>query len=202
MKLEIRIAFCFIFICVFSLSSFAQATDEDTEIRVLVTQLYQNPWRGAEIIGESPTEWDFGLTEPIKKILKIGGPAQNILLEYINNPDIKDQIIFLLGGVGDEKSVEPIIKAMIPKSKMNTARNAEKINRAANLALTNITVADVIWHHGGGIVIERCRDNAKECWENWWKQNKKSFTVKGIKQSRNYSNYPGYGIYGNRHLWQ
>ena len=202
MKLEIRLAFCFIFISIFSLNLFAQETNEDTKTRVLISQLYQNHWRGAKIIGESPTQWDFSLTEPMKKILEVGKSAQGVLLENINNQDIKDQIIFLLGGVGDEKSVEPIINAMISKSKTDITRDAKKINRAANLALTNITVADVIWHYGGGIVIERCRDNAKECWEKWWKQNKQSFTVKEIKQSRNYSNYPGYGIYGNKHLWQ
>jgi hypothetical protein len=57
-------------------------------------------------------------------------------------------------------------------------------------------VADVIWHHGGGIVIERCPANPRECWSKWWKKNKSTFSVKGITQSRGYSNYPNYGIYG------
>ncbi len=171
--------------------------NQDSQIKAIISQLYQNHWFGAEIIGESPTQWEFGLTEPMKKILEIGNPAQKVLLENINEENIKDQVIFLLGGVGDEKAVEPIITAMIPKSELNKNLFAKKINRSANLALTNITVADVIWHHGGGIVVERCQENAKECWKNWWKQNKKSFTVKGITQSRRYSNYPNYGIYGN-----
>lgn len=198
MKFKYGIIFCIIIVILFAVSSFAQEKTEEYKVRVLVSQLYQNPWYGAEIVGESPTDWEFSLTEPMTKILEIGNPAQDILLEYVNDADIKDQIMFLLGGVGDEKAVERIIKAMIPKSKLSRTPNAKKINRSANVALTNITVADVIWHHGGGIVVENCRDNAKECWEKWWKKNKKSFSVKDITQSRRYSNYPNYGIYKNK----
>jgi len=129
------------------------------------------------------------------EILKIGSPAQEALLPYLKDKSIKDQVIILLGGVGDERTVSPIIDAMIAEKDTKTVPKAKQINRAANLALTNITVADVIWHHGGGIVIERCSNNSKECWSKWWKKNKHTFSVKGITQSRDYSNYPNYGIY-------
>ena len=131
----------------------------------------------------------------MRKILEIGAPAQDALIEKIGDPQIKDQIIILLGGVGDERAVEPIINAMISKDKIKTTRDAEKINLSANLALTNITVSEVIWHHGGGIEVRKCPDSPKECWEDWWNKNRSSFTVKGITQSRRYVNYPNYGIY-------
>jgi len=197
MNLKLKIFICLAAVLAFSINVFAQK-NENVEIKTLISQLYQNPWAGAARIGESPTIWEFGLTEPMKKILDAGQKAQPDLLEEVNNPEIKNQIIFLLGGVGDEKAVEPIINAMISESKFSKNPQAEKINQSANLALTNITVADVIWHHGGGIVIDKCRENAKECWEKWWKENKKSFAVKNITQSRSYSNYPGYGIYGSK----
>ena len=88
----------------------------------------------------------------MRRILEIGAPAQDALLENVNDPLIKDQIIILLGGVGDERSVGPIIKSMIRKKDHKSTPNSEQINLAANIALTNITVADVIWHHGGGVV--------------------------------------------------
>lgn len=172
--------------------------NQETRIKTLISQLYQNPWLGAERVGESPTMWEFSLTEPMTKILDIGRATQSELLKEVDNPQIKDQIIFLLGGVGDEQSVEPIIKAMISKPELSKNPQAIKINQSANLALTNITVADVIWHHGGGIVIDKCSENAKECWEKWWAENKKSFSVKNIIQNRGYSNYPNYGIYKNK----
>lgn len=171
-----------------------QPGNQETEVKTLISQLYQNTWVGAGNYS-TPTFWEFGFTEPMTEILEIGSPAQDYLLEEINNPSIKDQIIILLGGVGDEKSVEPIIEAMISKKDIRKISNAKKINLSANLALTNITVANVIWHHGGGIMITRCPDNPKECWEDWWKKNKSNFSVKTITQSRRYSNYPGYGIY-------
>jgi len=130
----------------------------------------------------------------MQKILEIGSPAQELLLERINDSQIKDQVIILLGGIGDERAVATVIGAMV-ENKTMFMPNGDRINLSLNLALTNITVADVIWHHGGGIEIRKCPDNPKRCWVKWWKKNKATFTVKGIKQSRRYSNYPNYGIY-------
>jgi hypothetical protein len=129
------------------------------------------------------------------KILQIGAPAQDALLKKLDDPQIKDQVIFLLGGVGDERAVGPIIDSMVAAPEVGKVPQAERINRSANLALTNITVADVIWHHGGGIVTERCPEGPKECWMEWWKANQSTFSVSRITQSRRYSNYPNYGIY-------
>ncbi|MEW6737212.1 MAG: hypothetical protein AB1489_38360 [Acidobacteriota bacterium] len=139
--------------------------------------------------------WNFHFTEPMLKILDIGPEAQAHLLEKIGEPAIRDQTIILLGGLGDERAVEPIINAMIAKDDLAFIPDAARINLTANLALTNITVTDVIWHHGGGIELLRCPESPKECWTEWWEKNKGTFTVKRIKQSRRYSNYHNYGIY-------
>ena len=85
------------------------------------------------------------------EILQAGPYAQDILLGYVNDPQIKDQIIILLGGVGDQKAVGPIIHAMTDSGGAHDSVYAKKVNLAANLARTNITVSDVIWHQGGGI---------------------------------------------------
>ncbi len=86
---------------------------------------------------------------------------------------------------------------MVAKDSIKNTPNAEN-NLSANLALTNITVSEVIWHHGGGIEVRRCADNPMECGKNGGTKCKSTFTVKGVTQSRNYSNYPGYGIYGQK----
>lgn len=172
-------------------------TSKDVITCTLISELCTHPWAGAKN-SCSPTCRDFQFTQPIQKILEIGSTAQDALIENLDNENIKDQIIILLGGVGDERAVAPIIKAMIPKNSIKKTLNAERINLSANLALTNITVSEVIWHHGGGIEVRRCPNYPKECWQEWWKKNKSTFTVKGITQSRNYSNYPGYGIYGQK----
>jgi len=184
---------------VFSTNLFSQGqkTSKDVETRTLISELYTHSWAGAEN-NCSPMCWDFQFTQPMQKILEIGLAAQDVLIENLDDVYIKDQVIILLGGVGDEHSVAPIIKAMIAKNSIKNTPNAERINLSANLALTNITVSEVIWHHGGGIEVRKCPDNSKECWQEWWTKNKSTFTVKGITQSRNYSNYPGYGIYGQK----
>ena len=84
---------------------------------------------------------------------------------------------------------------MVGKDEIAVTPNAQKINLAAVLALTNITVAEVTWHHGGGIEVRKRPPNPKEGWTEWWQNNQPTFKVKEIKQSRRYSNYPNYGIY-------
>lgn len=71
----------------------------------------------------------------------------------------------------------------------------KKILLAGNVALTNVTVADVIYNHGGGIPHDACPADPAGCWCSWWRKNEPTFHVKDIKQSRKYVNYPNYGIY-------
>ncbi len=130
----------------------------------------------------------------MRKILQVGPPAQKILLHHLQDDGTKDQIVILLGGVGDMKTIEPIISAMSDQDEQTSNPAAKKINLAANLALTNITAAEVIWHRGGGIPFAKCPNDPKSCWSDWWTQNKDHIQNE-IDVSRNYSNYPNYGIH-------
>jgi hypothetical protein len=133
----------------------------------------------------------------MQKILEVGAPAQEVLLRHTGDAEIRDQIIILLGGVGDEHSIDPIIHAMCDKEGIKSNPAAKRVNLAANLALTNITAAEVIWHRGGGISVGRCPDDPKSCWSDWWRRNKDHFQI-DVTVNRNYSNYPNYGIYKRR----
>jgi hypothetical protein len=84
---------------------------------------------------------------------------------------------------------------MLTPTETSRSPEAKKINLVANIALTNITVSSVIWHHGGGIPYEQCPDDPKQCWQAWWVQNKDTFRVSGETLNRRYSNYPNYGVY-------
>ena len=90
----------------------------------------------------------------------------------------------------------PIIEAMQMQAGEPRAERRAKILWTGNLALTNITVADVILHHGGGITRDACPSDPAGCWAAWWQRNR-GFRVKDIRQSRWYTNYPNYGIYRN-----
>ena len=186
-------ALALMLVVAFSTIQSFEVMGQKPDIRNLIRDLHNHRWEGPHPIA-SPLQWDFQLTEPMRKILEIGSPAQQELINHINDPSIKDQIIILLGGVGDERSIGPIINAMIQKKRLKSTPNSERINLAANIALTNITVADVIWHYGGGIVQVEPPKDSKERWMKWWK-NHRNFAVKTITHSRNYSNYPNYGIY-------
>lgn len=165
----------------------------ETQIRNSIEELRRTPWTEPANVS-NPTFWVFNFTRPMLEILQAGPAAQDILLEYLDDPQIKDQIILLLGGVGDQKSVGPIIHAMADPGAGHDSVCARKLDLAANLALTNITVSEVIWHHGGGITLDRCPHDPKSCWGAWWVKNEGTFDL-AKTANRNYSNYPGYGIY-------
>ena len=188
-----RLAFVLVLISAVSMLHSIDVKGQETNIKNLIQDLRSHRWEGPSMVA-MPLQWDLNLTEPMRKILEIGTPTQQELIDNINDPAIKDQVIILLGGIGDEHSVSPIIKAMIQKKSLKSTPNSERINLAANIALTNITVADVIWHYGGGIVQVEPSKDSKERWIKWWETHR-NFSVKTITHSRNYSNYPNYGIY-------
>jgi hypothetical protein len=163
----------------------------NADIENWIEQLKSFPWEGPK--NYMPL-WVFNFTKPMRQILDVGAPAQDPLLRHLSDPAIKDQIIILLGGVGGVKSIEPIIGAMVRKDDVRANLDAKKINLAANLALTNITAAEVIWHRGGGITIDKCPDDPKSCWSNWWAKNKDHIEQE-MNVSRLYASYPNYGIH-------
>ncbi len=162
-------------------------------IEALVNQLKVVPWRGPENLC-NPTCWNFAFTDPIIHILEAGIGAQDILLDHLRDPDIQDQVVMLLGGVGNENAIWPIIGTLMDGNESNLDDKTKRLNLIGNLALTNLTVSEVIWHHGGGITIDRCPTSAKSCWSQWWLQHKDTFRV-GAGGDRLYVNYPNYGIY-------
>jgi hypothetical protein len=184
----------------FDVQSISSSEMPESQIRGLIEQLRYDQWAEPENIA-NPTTWVFNFTPPMLQILQAGPAAQDVLLRYLDDPKVKDQIIILLGGLGDRKAVLPIINAMADRNEARDNDFARKVNLAANLALTNITVGDVIWHHGGGITRDACPDDPKSCWYTWWIQHEDTFDISKTV-SRNYSNYPSYGIYQNPGLFR
>jgi hypothetical protein len=177
----------------------ASEVDED-QIRDFIGELRSNSWTEPQNMG-NPTAWRFHPTSPMIRILLAGPAAQDELLDNLTDPQIKDQIIFLLGGIGDGRAVKPIIDAMAGPDEAEVSEYARKVNFAANLALTNLTVGDVIWHHGGGITFDQCPHDPKSCWSAWWAKNGRTFDI-SHPASRWYVNYPGYGIYQDPHTFR
>jgi hypothetical protein len=174
-------------------SSIEAAELSENEIERLVRELKDAPWRGPENY-TSPAWWDFAFTDPMKKILQAGHLAQDVLLRHLGDHDVQDQVIMLLGGVGDEDAIGPIIEAMADNSGPMLAAQAKRINLAANLALTNLTVSDVIWSQRGGVPFDNCPDAPKLCWSKWWGAHNDTFRV-GVAGNQLNTNYPSYGIY-------
>lgn len=162
-------------------------------IEALVGQLKVVPWRGPENHC-SPICWDFAFTDPMLQILQAGSGAEGVLLNHMRDRDIEDQVVMLLGGVGHEKSISPIIERLTDGDPSTLDARSKRLNLVGNLALTNLTVSEVIWHRGGGIPIQRCPATPKSCWLAWWLDQKDTFKV-GIGGDRLYVNYPNYGIY-------
>lgn len=167
---------------------------DEQAIEGLVGLLGIVSWRGGPTNFGNPTSWDFAFTEPMIAILQAGRSAQRVLLDHLSDPTIQDQVVILLGGVGDEKAIWPIIATLTDGNEATLDERSKRLNLIGNLALTNLTVSDVIWHHGGGITRDACPETPRSCWTKWWLDRKDSFKV-GNGSDRLYSNYPNYGIY-------
>jgi hypothetical protein len=173
------------------------AVDQDAALRALTDQLKEHAWVGIRLTGISPSSWAVHVTRPMKEILSYGSAAQGVLLQRISDPQITDQVIFLLGGVGDERAIGPIINAMIDARDIDSISNATKINFSADFALTNITAAEVVWPHSGGNLILQCpQRDSKRCWQEWWSKHRTRFTAAAVPLEERYQPfYPDYGIY-------
>jgi hypothetical protein len=77
----------------------------------LIQSLHQQAWLGA-VNFCNPACWQFRFTAPMQVLLGLGSDAQDSLIAALTDEDIRDQAIILLGGVGDERAVAPIIEAM------------------------------------------------------------------------------------------
>lgn len=168
--------------------SIASSGVDANPIRALIEQLRTHLWTEPENM-DNPTAWLFHLTPLMISILQFGPAAQDLLLEYVNDSQVKDQIIFLLGGVGNGDAFEPIIEAMATPDEAHRSAYALRVNLTSNLALTNITVGDVIWHYGGVITIDRYSIDPKSCWSEWWTKHSDMFDISRVP-NRGYVNYP------------
>ena len=73
----------------------------DEEIQGLVTELYKHHWEGAEPLTTFSTTWAHHITDPIHKFFVIGHEAQDVLLNKLSDTVIKEQVIYILGGIGN-----------------------------------------------------------------------------------------------------
>ncbi len=110
--------------------SIASSQIDENAIRELIEQLRSDRWTEPQNV-TNPTAWMFHFTPPMIQILQTGPAAQDVLLKYINDPRIKDQIIFLLGGVGDGKAVESIIEAMATPDEAHGSAFARRVKRCS-----------------------------------------------------------------------
>jgi hypothetical protein len=115
----------------FDVQSIASSEMPESQIRGLVEQLRYDQWAEPKNIA-NPTTWVFNFTPPMLQILQAGPAAQDVLLRYLDDPKIKDQVIILLGGLGDGKAVFPIIQAMADRNEARANGYARKVNLAAN----------------------------------------------------------------------
>lgn len=189
---------CAPFWCAADPQSASLSNQADRDIERLLSQLYATPYEGPMVQTISPTCWRLGFTEPMEALLEMGPPAQGPLLSRISEPAIKDQVIMILGGLADEHAIGPIIKAMVPATRIETVPNSRQINLCASLALTNMTLAAITFGRSGGTIVWPCPDRPRECWASWWKDHEGTFIARGTKESRRYGSHTDFGIYITR----
>src|SRR5262249_21225203 len=80
------------------------------EVERLIDDMSRGPYLGPVLERISPTVWNLHFTKPMLRLLELGPAIQGHLLPRLSDPKIKDQAIMVLGGVGDENAIQPIIE--------------------------------------------------------------------------------------------
>ena len=147
------------------------------------------PWRGEPVEECNRGCWsDFVLTDAMVEILQVGRGAQSVLLRHLGDQSIADQIVMLLGGVGNENAIQPVLNTLSDGDDEVLGDRAKRLNLVGNVALTNLTLRDVVgWGSG-------CEHTLKTCWLKWWADHKATFKEDAI-DFRRVGDYPGFGIY-------
>jgi HEAT repeat protein len=103
----------------------------------LIQSLHKQPWPGATNIC-NPACWMFRFTAPMQALLDLGSDAQESLIKALTDEEIRDQAIILLGGIGDERAVTPIIEAMKSATSDPALDRRRRTLLAGNLASARV----------------------------------------------------------------
>ena len=106
----------------------------------LIQSLHKQAWSGATNLC-NPACWMFNFTAPMQALLDLGSDAQESLIKALTDEEIRDQAIILLGGVGDERAMAPVIEAMKSATSDPILDRRRRTLLAGNLAFDK--------HYGG-----------------------------------------------------
>lgn len=163
----------------------------EQELEEMVTRLTVVRWPGQPGQACNRGCWvDFAFTDAMVEILQAGRGAQSVLLQHLDDQSIEDQIVMLLGGIGDETAIPPIIERLTDGDKDALDKRSNRLNLVGNAALMNLTADDVEAFGTGSM----CSNTLRTCWSKWWVERKASFREDAIL-FRGFSSYPNYGMY-------
>lgn len=161
----------------------------EQEIEATVKQLKAFPWHGQPMEECNRGCWnDFAFTDAMIEILQAGRAAQSALLRHLSDESIEDQIVMLLGGVGDENAIQPIVETLTDGDDAVLDEKSKRLNMVGRAALRNLTVV------GAGSCEFLNHNTPRTCWSKWWLDHKNTFK-EDVLGFRRISEYPNYGIY-------
>jgi hypothetical protein len=67
------------------------------------------------------------------QILQAGTGAQEVLLRHVRDQTIQDQILMLLGGIGNERAIWPIIETLTDGNEAANDARSNRLNLVGNL---------------------------------------------------------------------
>jgi hypothetical protein len=131
---------------------------------------------------------------PLKALMFRGAEARGPLLARLDDQEIRNEMVLVLGALGDEATVPELI-ARYPRGQTDPA------DRAAGLARVCFSYA-LCWLTGQAI--DRSRDGTDwdernaEKWEAWWVENQESFRVPPVKPYATW--VPSYPLLSDDHV--
>jgi hypothetical protein len=120
--------------------------------------------------------------------------ARGPLLARIDDPQIRNEVVLVLGAVGDEATVPELI-ARYPRGPLPPGDRPGLLTRVCfSYALCWLT----------GVPLDRsregtdCRDGVAERWEAWWAENHETFRVPPVRPRASW--VPSYPLLADHHI--
>jgi HEAT repeat protein len=159
----------------------AGVTEKD--IDGLIKQLYEPAgkvvWNGSCV---SPGGEGFNLTLPVMKLIYLGEKARPAVQKRLNDPAIQNEVVLILGAIGDKSSISALIDAypeIDRRSKTPLYDNHPLHSKIVffTYALTYLT-GEPIGRSSDGA---DCHPNNKRLWKEWWRLAEQDFRVTADK---------------------
>jgi len=166
-----------------------EPTKADEEVGKLIEKLKEPSSRVRYLGTIIPGGELLKFSGPMKELLRLGERARTLLHEHVNDPGIQNEVVLVLGAIGDRATVSLLIEQYPDAlAKSHAPDNPQWMKTVCfTFALTYLTGQPIGRSRYGA----DCDPRNRELWQRWWHENGGIFEVSKIKPNASWlPSYP------------